>query len=108
MANLLAREEYIEQAYFYRVFRERLAANMATQDILEHVHQEILSITRLPYAIQFLATELKHSGILASGFARLPHYFTAFQTFVVSQAEQEGLRFSMETALWSRGRETKD
>jgi len=107
MANLLDREEYIQQAYFYRVFRERLAANMATQDILEHVHQEILSITRLPYAIQFLATELKHSGILASGFARLPHYFTAFQTFVVSQAEKEGLRFSMETALLILEREAK-
>ena len=49
MANLLDREEYIEQAYFYRVFRERLATNMATQDVLEHVHQEILSITRLPW-----------------------------------------------------------
>jgi hypothetical protein len=107
MANLLDREEYIEQAYFYRMFRERLAANMATQDILEHVHQEILSITRLPLAIQFLATELKHSGILASGFARLPHYFTAFQTFVISQAEKEGLRFNMETALLILEREAK-
>jgi hypothetical protein len=107
MANLLDREEYIEQAYFYRMFRERLATNMATQDILEHVHQEILSITRLPLAIQFLATELKHSGLLASGFARLPHYFTPFQTFVISQAEKEGLRFNMETALLVLEREAK-
>ncbi|HMF15960.1 MAG TPA: hypothetical protein VKE98_02085 [Gemmataceae bacterium] len=107
MANLLEREKYIEQAYFYRVFRERLATNMATQDVLEHVHQEILSITRLPLAIQFLATELKHSGILASGFARLPHYFTAFQSFVVSQAEKEGLRFNMETALLILEREAR-
>lgn len=99
MATVLEREEYIEQAYFFRVLRERLAANMATQEILEHVHQEILSITRLPWAIQFLAAELKHSGNLASGFARLPHYFTPFQAFVVEQAESEGLRFSMETAL---------
>jgi hypothetical protein len=107
MGNLLDREEYIEQAYFYRMFRERLGANMATQDILEHVHQEILSITRLPFAIQFLATELKHSGLLASGFARLPHYFTPFQTFVISQAEKEGLRFNMETALLILEREAK-
>jgi hypothetical protein len=89
------------------VFRERLATNMATQDVLEHVHQEILSITRLPLAIQFLATELKHSGVLASGFARLPHYFTPFQTFVISQAEKEGLRFNMETALLILEREAK-
>jgi hypothetical protein len=99
MSTVLDREEYIEQAYFYRVLRERLATNMATQEILEHVDQEILSLTRLPYAIQFLATELKHSGYLASGFARLPHYFAPFQTFVIRQAEEEKQRFNMELAL---------
>jgi hypothetical protein len=99
MANVLDREEYIEQVYFYRMFRERLTTIASTQEILEHVHQEILSITRLPLAIQFLATELKHSGYLSSGFTRLPHYFTPFQAFVIQQAEEEGRRFNMETAL---------
>ncbi len=99
MANILEREEYIEQAYFFRMFRERLATIASTQEILEHLHQEILTITRLPYAIQFLATELKHSGYLSSGFARLPHYFTAYQAYVIQQAEEEGRRFNMETAL---------
>ena len=99
MATLLEREEYIEQAYFFRVFRERLAHNLAAQEVLERLHEEILSTTRLPLAIQFLATELKHTGILASGFEKLPHYFTAFQSFVIGQAEREGLRFSMPTAL---------
>src|SRR5262245_58098372 len=64
-ATVLDREEYIEQAYFFRTLRERLGANLATQDILDHVHEEILSTTRLPLAIQFLATELKHSGLLS-------------------------------------------
>src|SRR5438477_3074941 len=72
---------------------------MAAQEILERIHEEILSTTRLPLAIQFLATELKHSGLLSSGFTQLPHYFTPFQTFVVKQTETEGLRFSIETAL---------
>lgn len=99
MAAVLEREEYIEQAYFFRVLRERLGSNIATQDILDHVHQEILSITRLPLAIQFLATELKHTGMLSTGFARLPHYFTSFQAFVIQQAEAEGVRFGIETAL---------
>jgi hypothetical protein len=99
MATVLEREEYIEQAYFFRVFRERLAHNLAAQEVLEHLHEEILSTTRLPMAIQFLATELKHTGILASGFEKLPHYFTSFQSFVIRQAEKEGLRFSMPTAL---------
>src|ERR1700730_3483147 len=98
-ATVLEREEYIEQAYFFRVLRERVAMNLAAQDILEHIHEEILSTTRLPYAIQFLATELKHSGLLSSGFARLPHYFTSFQAFVMSRTEEEALHFSIETGL---------
>lgn len=96
---LLDREEYIEQVYFFRTLRERLAANLATQDVLEHIHEEVLSTTRLPLAIQFLATELKHSGLLSTGFARLAHYFTAFQTFVMRQSEADNSRLSFETAL---------
>src|SRR5438128_5285634 len=95
----LDREEYIEQAYFFRVLRERMATNRAAQEILERLHEEILATTRLPYAIQFLATELKHTGELASGFLRLAHYFTPFQAFIVSQAEKEGMRFPLPTAL---------
>jgi hypothetical protein len=98
-APLLDREEYIEQAYFFRVLRERMGTNLAAQDILERVHEEILSTTRLPYAIQFLATEMKHSGLLSSGFTRLPHYFTPYQAFVIARTEVEGLRFGMESAL---------
>jgi hypothetical protein len=99
MSTVLDREEYVEQAYFFRTFRERLAQNMPTQEVLATLDQEILTTTRLPMAVQFLATEVKHSGVLATGFERLTHYFTAFQGFVVRQAEQEGLRFSMDTAL---------
>jgi hypothetical protein len=99
MSAFLDREEYIEQAYFFRICRERLASNMAAQEVLGQIHEEILSTTRLPYAIQFLATELKHTGLLSSGFARLPHYFTPYQGFVVRQTEEEGRRFSIDTAL---------
>jgi hypothetical protein len=98
-ATVLDREEYIEQAYFFRTFRERQANNQATQQILEGVHEEILSTTRLPLAIQFLATELKHSGLLSSGFARLGHYFTPFQTYVIRRTEEEGSRFTTDIAL---------
>ncbi len=106
-ATILDREEYIEQVYFFRVFRERVASNLAAQEILERIHEEILSTTRLPYAIQFLATELKHSGALSSGFARLPHYFTPYQAFVIRQTEKEGLRFNVETALLILEREAQ-
>jgi hypothetical protein len=103
----LEREEYIEQAYFFRALRERLGQNLAAQEVLDRVHQEILSTTRLPYAVQFLATELKHSGQLASGFSRLGHYFTPFQAFVVRQAEEERLRFAMPAAMLVLEREAE-
>ncbi len=96
---ILDREESIEQAYFFRVFRERLADNNPAQEILQRVHEELLSTTRLPYAVQFLSTELKHTGLLASGFSNLPHYFTPFQAYVIGQAELDTSRFPMPTAL---------
>ncbi len=99
LAPVLDREEYVEQAYFFRVLRERLRENLAAQDILTRAHEEILSTTRLPFAIQFLATELKHAGLLWPGLQRLPHYFTPFQAYVVRKAEEEGQRFSIDTAL---------
>src|SRR5262245_12351590 len=99
MSSFLEREEYIEQAYFFRTLRERMPGNIAPQDVLSRVHEEILSTTRLPLAIQFLATELKHTGLLSSGFSRLPHYFTPFQAFIVRQTEHENLRFSIDTSL---------
>src|SRR6478672_2664547 len=98
-APVLDREEYIEQAYFFRTFRERVQENLPAQEVLERLHEEILATTRLPLAIQFLATELKHTGELASGFARLPHYFTPYQAYVIGQAEREGQRFSLPMAL---------
>jgi hypothetical protein len=106
-ANVLDREEYIEQAYFFRVLRERLAAGLSTQDVLERIHEEVLATTRLPYAIQFLAAELKHAGLLSSGFARLPHYFTPFQAFVVRGTENDAMRFSAETAFLVLQREAE-
>jgi hypothetical protein len=105
--TVLEREEYIEQAYFFRVLRERLAEGMPAQDVLQRIHQELLSTTRLPFAVQFLASELKHSGLLSTGFALLPHYFTAYQTFVVRGTEEETRRFSTDTALLVLQREAE-
>src|SRR3954468_2901047 len=98
-APVLDREEYVEQSYFFRTFRERLADNQAAQDVLGRLHEELLSSTRLPYAVSFLAAEMKHSGLLANGFAKLPHYFTPFQAFVIEQAEEVTSRFPMTTAF---------
>lgn len=95
----LDREEYIEQAYFFRMFRERLDENVPAQEILATIHEEILSTTKLPLAIQFLKGELLHTGRLSSGFSRLGHYFTGFQAFVIGRAEEDRSRFDQKTAL---------
>lgn len=98
-AALLDREEYIEQAYFFRVFRERLDENVPAQEVLSSIHEEILSTTKLPVAIEFLKGEMLHTGRLSSGMARLAHYFTSFQTFVVVRAEEDRSRLDQKTAL---------
>jgi len=97
--QMLDREEYIEQLYFFQTLRERIKASIATQDVLERIDQEILSTTKLPMAIQFLATEIKHSGLLSTGFKLLSHYFTPFQTFIIKSTEDEKRKFSIDTGL---------
>jgi hypothetical protein len=89
----LDREEYVEQAYFFRVYRERLQENTPSQEILAAIREEILATTKLPMAIEFLKDEVKHTGKLSTGMAHLPHYFSAFQTFVIECAEAERGRF---------------
>ncbi len=106
-ARILDREEYIEQIYFFRTLRERLAEGMATQDVLERIHEEILSTTSLPYAIQFLASEVKHTGLLSTGFARLGHYFTRFQAYIVENTELENRRFGIDAGLLVLEREAE-
>jgi hypothetical protein len=96
---MLDREEYVEQAYFFRVLGERATQNVATQDLLKSVREEILATTKLPMAIDFLASELKLTGVFAPAMARLAHYFTPFQTYVVEAAESERGRFDFAVAL---------
>lgn len=91
--------ECVEQAYFFRTFRERVEQNLPAQEVLGRLHEELLTTTRLPMAVQFLATEMRHSGLLGSGLARLAHYFTPFQAFVVQQSEDERKKFTTTTAL---------
>jgi hypothetical protein len=92
-------DEYIEQAYLFRALAERLPENHTVQDLLLQVKNELLSTTRLPMAIDFLLAELKHVGTMASAMARLAHYFTPFQTYLVREAEAENGRFDMRIAV---------
>jgi hypothetical protein len=105
--TILDREEHIEQAHFFRVYRERLEDNVPAQELLGSVREEILATTKLPMAIDFLKGEIVHTGRISDGMARLSHYFTAFQTFVVSRAEEERSKFDLRTALHILEREAE-
>jgi len=96
---MLEREEYVEQAYFFRAMADRAQQNLATQDLLQSIREEILSTTKLPMAIDFLASELRHGGVFAPAMTRLSHYFTPFQTFVVEMAENDRAKFDFTVAL---------
>ncbi|NBW95964.1 MAG: hypothetical protein EBR28_04330 [Planctomycetia bacterium] len=96
---MLDREEYIEQAYLFRVLAERITAGVAAQEALAAIGQEVLATSKLPMAIDYLVGELKLVGTLSTAMSRLPHYFSAFQTFVMRQAEEEAGRFDIRTAL---------
>jgi len=95
----LPREEYVEQAHFFRTLLERMTRNEPMQDVLAAAKEEVLATTRLPMAIDFMLDELKHHGVFAEAMRKLAHYFTPFQTYVVAEAESEILRFDLRTGL---------
>lgn len=96
---VLEREEYIEQAYFFQALGLRLTENAATQEVLATIREEVLSTTKLPLAIDFIASELRHQGVFAPAMIKLGHYFAPFQTFLVGEAENERGRFDLRVAL---------
>lgn len=104
---VLEREEYIEQAYFFHAFRERVMDGLPAQDVLGRVSEELLSTTRLPLAVSFLHSEMKTTGLMGPAMARISHYFSPFQAHVVGQAELDMSRFTMEQALLILEREAK-
>lgn len=95
----LGPEEYIEQAHFFGALGERIAANVPAQDVLAAVREETLATTKLPMAIDFMLSELRHLGAFCTAMQKLTHYFTPFQSFVVSEAEKERGRFDLRVGL---------
>jgi hypothetical protein len=96
---VLDREEYVEQAHLFAALGARFRQGAAMQEELLLVKEEILSTTKLFLAIDFLAAELKLIGMLSTAMAKLRHYFTPFQAFVIGEAESERGRFEMGVAL---------
>jgi hypothetical protein len=103
----LPREEYVEQAHFFGVLAERMAENTPAQEILGAMREEALATTKLPMAIDFLLAELRHQGSFAPGMRKLSHYFTPFQCYVMSEAENDRRRFDLRIGLLVLAREAK-
>ena len=105
MANLpaqpdpLPQEEYVEQAHLFQLLHEQAGGQFPIQELLEQLRHEILATTKLPMAMEYLLTEVKHSGLMAPAMHRLSHYFTPFQTYLIEQSESDTGRFMMNTAL---------
>lgn len=95
----LPREEYVEQVHFFATLGARLKENTPAQEILASVRDEILATTKLPMAVDFLLAELRHLGMFSQGMNRLTHYFTPFQCYVMSEAENDRRRFDMRIGL---------
>lgn len=97
--NPLPKEEYVEQTYLFRSLANRLDSSEPIQNLLFHAREEVLATTKLPMAIDYLLAELNHVGTMSSAMAKLPHYFTSFQTYIVAEAEAETGRFDMRSCL---------
>ncbi|MCL2005051.1 MAG: hypothetical protein FWG73_02695 [Planctomycetaceae bacterium] len=100
-------EEYIEQAFFFETFRERIENGYSAQEFLTAIRSELIATVQLPMAIEFLLTDLKHTGMLSSAMRQIAHYFTPFQTFIVAESEREDSRFDIRIALEILAREAK-
>ncbi len=101
----LSREEYIEQSHFFAVLAERIAEGDPAQEVLASIREQVLATTNLPLAIDFLLAELRHQGAFAGGMQKLSHYFTPFQCYVMSEAENDKRRFDLRIGLEILSRE---
>ena len=96
---MLDRDEYVEQAFFFSAFRERVETDVPAQDALAVLRAEVLAATKLPMVIEFILTEVKHSGLISPAMQYLKHYFTPFQTYVIHKSEESGGKFDFRIAL---------
>lgn len=95
----LDQEEYIEQAYFWETFLGRIQEGVPAQEVILQIQDEILATTKLPMALHFLVGEIRHKGRISDGMSQMSHYFTPFQAFIMSKAEDEKTRFDLLIAL---------
>jgi hypothetical protein len=104
---MLLSEEYIEQAFFFESFIESIEDDVPTQEFLASIRGELLATAQLHKAVDFMLTDAKYTGVLASSMQRLSHYFSPFQTFVIAESEREDGHLDFKIALQILAREAK-
>ena len=92
-------DEYVEQRHFFATLRERLADGVPSQEALASVREELLATTRLPLAVGLMLDDLRQTGRIGAAMARLGHYFTPFQSFLVERSEEDRTKFDGTTAF---------
>ena len=85
--------------HLFGLLRARAKESIPIQELLDQLQHEILSTTKLPMAMGYLLTEVRHSGLLSPAMYKMRHYFTEFQSYLVKESESDTGRFLMETAL---------
>lgn len=88
-------EEYIEQGHFFATLAARLAQNIPAQEVLQSAREEALATTKLPMAVDFLLSELRHAGAMSGAMVKLSHYFTPMQAYIIGEGEDERGRFDL-------------
>jgi len=96
---MLDREEYVEQAHFFQALSERVRQRAPIQDVLQAMREEALTTTKLPMAIDYMLSEVRHQGAFAPAMLQLNHYFTPFQSYLAREAEDERGRFDIRLAF---------
>lgn len=96
---MLSREEYVEQTHFFQALAQRVRQSLPIQEVLDGLRDECLSTTKLPLAIDYMLSEIRHQGAFSPAMVRLEHYFTPFQSYLALEAENDQGRFDMRLAF---------
>lgn len=97
--HMLSRAEYVEQAHFFRALSERIRQSLPIQEVLGGLRHECLATTKLPLAVDYMLSEIRHQGAFAPAMARLNHYFAPFQSYLAMEAENDQGRFDTRLAF---------
>ena len=103
----LDREEYIEQAYFFRTFCERLEENLPGRKSSKPSARKSSPPPSCRWRSTFSAANWCTRAASAAASRTFGHYFTPFQIDVMQKAEEDKSKFDQRTAFVVLEREAR-